>query len=89
MSSSVKKWFKSPEFKAIRQWQINQGRMLDRVRELTKECKNDYDVVLHYNTEKSWFGGQCYFCCELHYACKKGKRKEVFEEDEKGDINGK
>lgn len=78
--NSVEEWVASDRYKAIRKWQNQQGQMLEDVGQLTKECKNDYDVTMYYNSEKMWWGGQCYYCCELHSVCKKGKREEVFVE---------
>jgi len=77
-------WFASPEYKAIRLWQDRQKEVLGKVEELTKECKNDYDLVMFYNSKKTWFGGGCFFCCELSKICKRGKRKEVFKEKQEG-----
>jgi hypothetical protein len=77
----VEKWVNSDEFKAIRKWQNQQGQMIEDIGQLTKECKNNYDVIFYYNLEKTWFGGHCYHCCELARICKKGVRKEVFKEE--------
>lgn len=71
-------WFASDEFKAIRKWGIQIDEMMEKVGELTKECKNEYDVILYYNDEKTRFGGSCHFCCSISNGCKKGKRKEIY-----------
>ena len=78
MHDRIDAWFASDEFKAIRKYSIQHDEIYEKVRELTKQCKNDYNYILYFNDEKTWFGGQCHYYCQFGGLCKKGIRKEIY-----------
>jgi len=78
MHDRIDAWFASDEFKAHQKYCKQQDELLVKVGEVTKECKNEYEVILYCNDKKTWFGGQCHYLCPIPNQCKKGKRKEIY-----------